>query len=65
MKHLPGVINPSDDLTKPVSWALHGRHAPRAMGHHASTSGTLDEAPSVIPAAKPGRALEAGEGVGA
>ena len=34
MKHIPGVINPSDDFTKPLGWALHGRHARRCMGHY-------------------------------
>ena len=32
--HIPGVINPSDDLTKPLGWVLHSRHAPRLMGHY-------------------------------
>jgi hypothetical protein len=34
MIHIPGVINPSDDLTKPLGWVLHGRHARRMMGHY-------------------------------
>jgi len=34
MKFIPGVINPSDDLTtKPLGWVLHERHAHRIMGH--------------------------------
>jgi hypothetical protein len=33
MKHIPGIINPSDDLTKPLGWVLHARHARRLMGH--------------------------------
>ena len=33
MKHIPGVLNPSDDLTKPLGWVLHSRHARRMMGH--------------------------------
>ena len=33
MKHIPGVINPSDDLTKPLGWILHSRHARYIMGH--------------------------------
>jgi len=33
MKFIPGVINPSDDLTKPLGWVLHERHARRIMGH--------------------------------
>lgn len=34
LSHIPGVINPSDDLTKPLGWVLHGRHARRIMGHY-------------------------------
>ena len=33
MRHIPGIINPSDDLTKPLGWVLHSRHARRIMGH--------------------------------
>ena len=34
MLHIPGIINPSDDLTKPLGWVLHARHARRVMGHY-------------------------------
>ena len=34
VEHIPGVINPSDDLTKPLGWVLHSRHARRLMGHY-------------------------------
>jgi hypothetical protein len=34
MAHIPGVINPADDLTKPLGWVLHARHARRVMGHY-------------------------------
>ena len=34
MKHIPGVINSSDDMTKPIGWVLHGRHTRRNMGHY-------------------------------
>ena len=27
MRHIPGIINPPDDLTKPLGWILHSRHA--------------------------------------
>ena len=37
LQHVPGTINPSDDLTKPLSWILHGRHARRNMGHYDGT----------------------------
>ena len=33
MPFMPGIINPSDDLTKPLGWILHSRHARRIMGH--------------------------------
>ena len=35
MHFIPGVINPADDLTKPLGWVLHSRHARRFMGHYA------------------------------
>ena len=34
MSFVPGIVNPSDDLTKPLGWILHARHARRTMGHH-------------------------------
>ncbi|HEY9819031.1 MAG TPA: Ty1/Copia family ribonuclease HI, partial [Candidatus Obscuribacterales bacterium] len=34
MHYIPGIINPSDDLTKPLGWILHSRHARRIMGHY-------------------------------
>ena len=34
MKHIPSNINPSDDLTKPLGWVLHSRHALRLMGYY-------------------------------
>jgi hypothetical protein len=33
MSHVPGVLNPSDDLSKPLGWILHSRHCRRFMGH--------------------------------
>ena len=33
LEFIPGTINPSDDLTKPLGWVLHERHARRTMGH--------------------------------
>ena len=32
--HIPGVINPSDNLTKPLGRVLHERHARCIMGHY-------------------------------
>ena len=34
MEHIPGVINPSNDLTKPLGYVLHARHCRRIMGHY-------------------------------
>ena len=34
LSHIPGVINPADDLTKPLGWVLHSRHARYLMGHY-------------------------------
>ena len=34
MKYIPGVINPADDMTKPLGWVLHARHARQTMGHY-------------------------------
>ena len=34
MRFIPGVINPADDMTKPLGWILHSRHARRLMGHY-------------------------------
>jgi len=34
LHHIPGIINPSDDLAKPLGWVLHSRHAPHLMGHY-------------------------------
>ena len=34
MAFLPGVINPADDLTKPLGWILHERHSRRIMGYY-------------------------------
>jgi len=33
MEFISGVINPFNDLTKPLGWVLHDRHARRIMGH--------------------------------
>lgn len=64
MEHLSGVINPSDDLTKPLGWILHARHARRSMGHYrVSPSRTSATSYSNLP--KNDEVHEAGEGVGA
>ena len=33
MKRIPGIINLADDLTKPLVYVLHSRHARFIMGH--------------------------------
>ena len=35
MRHIPGIINASDDLTKPLGRVLHERHAQCSLGHYA------------------------------
>ena len=63
MQHCPGVINSSDDLTKPLGWVLHSRHARRNMGHYRIGS-PLGSVPSARPymleqkPSKPGRVSE-------
>ena len=32
--HIPGKINPADDLTKPLGRVLHEQHARYIMGHY-------------------------------
>ena len=34
LKHIPGVVNPADALTKATGPTLHHRHSRRAMGHY-------------------------------
>ena len=34
MEHLSGILNPSDDLTKPLWWVLHARHAHCSLAPH-------------------------------
>ena len=33
--HIPGILNPSDTLTKPLGWVLHSRHCCCFIGHYA------------------------------
>ena len=42
MKHIPGVINPADDLTKPLGFVLHSRHDRYIMGHRKSSNPHLE-----------------------
>ena len=45
LDHIPGIINPSDALTKNLGWVLHWRHATRMMGYcgtwYTNTSGRI------------------------
>ena len=34
MQHIPGIINPSDNLMKPLGYVLHARHYRCIMGHY-------------------------------
>ena len=34
LRFIQGIINPAGDLTKPLGWVLHSRHARRIMGHY-------------------------------
>jgi len=34
MKHIPGILNPSNDLTKPLGYVLHACHCQKIMGHY-------------------------------
>ena len=64
MNHLPGVINPSDGLTKALATVLHARHARRAMGHYQPVSTKGPKHNSFVPHAR--ASIDgAGEGVGA
>ena len=33
-KHVKGILNPSDDLRKPLGYVLHSRHCRQIMGHY-------------------------------
>ena len=64
MEHLPGILNPSDDLTKPLGWVLHARHARRSMGHYKIGS-PVEASVFVHSPSTRMETIEAGEGVGA
>ena len=34
LRHIPGIINPADGLTKALGWVLHSRHCRFMMGHY-------------------------------
>ena len=60
LRHCPGIINASDDLTKALGWVLHSRHARRSMGHYKMGSPIASTASALF--AK--ETTQAGEGVG-
>ena len=64
MKHIGGLMNATDGLTKALAWLLHSRHAYRLLGHFmvSLSRSSKASAHSMLPA---GEGLEAGEGVGA
>jgi len=62
MKHLPGVINAADALTKAVTATLLYRHCRRAMGHY-FTAFSDDDSELHAPTSAEQENIEAGEGV--
>ena len=56
MRHIAGIMNPSDDLTKALGWVLHSWHARRGMGHYQIGSNTLPflDGPCLPPYARAG-----------
>ena len=38
LRHIPGILNPSDAATKPLGWVLHKRHIHRMMGYYGLSS---------------------------
>ena len=61
MRHIPGIVNPSDDLTKVLGWILHARHSRRSMGHYRLDSSNFGLNSGHFPP----EGNQAGEGVGA
>ena len=65
MKHLPGVLNTSDDLTKALGWTLHARHSRQSMGHYQIGSRKGLDSPTLLAPHSRAGTIQAGEGVGA
>ena len=61
LRHCPGIVNASDDLTKALGWVLHNRHARRSMGHYKMGSPIASTASALFAKRETTRA---GEGVG-
>ena len=34
MEHIPGILNPSDNMTKPLGYVLHARYYRQIMGDY-------------------------------
>ena len=49
MQHIPGIINPSDNLTKALYFVFHSQHARRSMGHYRIGSPKDSESPVCPP----------------
>ena len=49
IRHIIGIIDHRDDLTKAVGWILHSRHAHRGMGHYQIGSPKDSESPVCSP----------------
>ena len=47
MRHIPGIINNADDMTKPLGWILHHRHARRTLGHYSLFSSFVSPSTSL------------------
>ena len=43
MSYIPGKLNRSDALTKPLGWILHNQHARHLMGHFACINFLTEE----------------------
>lgn len=65
MRHIAGILNLSDDLTKVLGWILHSRHARRSMGHYALDSSCFGSNSIAVRPSASTASTRAGEGVGA
>ena len=34
IEHISGIMNPSNNMTKPLGYVLHARHCQQIMGHY-------------------------------
>jgi Reverse transcriptase (RNA-dependent DNA polymerase)/GAG-pre-integrase domain len=47
LRHIAGIINPADSLTKALGWILHLRHVRRLMGHHYPLYTSIEHLPDI------------------